>query len=163
MQESKNLWHAYFFTKEGKAMMYEEFEKISGCEVDYKQYSEIIEPMYMALEMDKYTFCEMIKPTAKELEKEARARREQEAAKKIHTFRVVYGVTAYGYSYFEAEAIRYNRETRTVIGKPIDWTYGTYERAYLQTCWWASWGYKSKAKDNKDGTFTLKLENAAID
>ena len=145
-----------FFTKEGKTMMHEEFEKISGCTIDYKQYSEIIEPMYMALEMDKHTFCEMIKPTAKKMEKEARVRREQEAAKKLYRFRVVYGVTAYGYSYFEAE-------TKTVIGKSIDWTHGTYERGCLQSCWWASWGYKNKVKENKDGTFTLKLENASID
>lgn len=46
-------------------MMYEEFEKITGLEISYRDYNEVIEPMYNALPMDKFSFCEMIKPTAK--------------------------------------------------------------------------------------------------
>ncbi len=141
-------------------MMYEEFEKISGCEISYEQYSGIIEPMYMALNMDKHDFCEMIKPTAKVMEKTARIEREEAAAKKLSKIRVVTAENAYGYTYFEAEAIRYDRAKNTVIAKPIEWTYGTYERGYSPQGCWNSWGYKSKAKDNKDGTFTLKLEKA---
>ena len=101
-------------------MMYEEFEKISGCEISYKQYDEIIEPMYMALNMDKYTFCEMIKPTAKKMGREARLEKEEAAAKKLDKIRVVTAENAYGYTYFEAEAIRYNKEKQTVIAKPIE-------------------------------------------
>lgn len=140
-------------------MMYEEFEKISECKISYEQYSEIIEPMYMALNMDKHTFCEMIKPTAKKMERETRIEKEVKAAEKLGKVRVVTGESAYGYFYFEAEAIRYNKEKRTVIAKPIEWTYGTYERDSIPQRYWHAWGYKSKAKDNKDGTFTLKLEN----
>ena len=144
-------------------MMHEEFERISGCAISYKQYDEIIEPMYMALNMDKYIFCEMIKPTAKKMEREARLEKEEAAAKKLDKIRVVTAENAYGYTYFEAEAIRYNKEKHTVIAKPIEWTYGTYERGNTpHGCWWTSWGYKSKAKDNKDGTFTLKLERVAM-
>ena len=46
-------------------MMQHEFERITGLEISYRDYSEIIEPMYNALPMDKFSFCEMIKPTAK--------------------------------------------------------------------------------------------------
>lgn len=50
-------------------MMHEEFEKITGLEISYRDYSEVIEPMYSALSMDKFRFCEMIKPTAKVMAK----------------------------------------------------------------------------------------------
>lgn len=50
-------------------MLYEEFAKITGLEIDFKDYTEVIEPMYGALTMDKYRFCEMIKPTAKVMAK----------------------------------------------------------------------------------------------
>ena len=50
-------------------MMHEEFEKITGLEISYRDYSEVIEPMYGAVQTDKYRFCEMIKPTAKVMAK----------------------------------------------------------------------------------------------
>lgn len=50
-------------------MLYKEFKEISNCKITYEQYEEIIEPMYMAVSMDKYAFCEMIRPTAKKLER----------------------------------------------------------------------------------------------
>ena len=50
-------------------MMHEEFQKITGLEISYRDYSEVIEPMYGAVQMDKYSFCEMIKPTAKAMAK----------------------------------------------------------------------------------------------
>ena len=50
-------------------MMHEEFEKITGLEISYRDYSEVSEPMYGAVQMDKYRFCEMIKPTAKVMAK----------------------------------------------------------------------------------------------
>lgn len=144
-------------------MMYEEFENISGCKISFKQYDEIIEPMYMALKMDKYTFCKMIKLTAKEMEREVREEREEAAAKKLDKIRVITAENLNGYTYFEAEAIRYNKEKRTVIAKPIEYTYGTYARGETpQGCWWTSWGYRRKAKDNNNGTFTLKLERVAM-
>lgn len=59
-------------------MLYKEFEKITGLEIDFKDYTEVIEPMYGALTMDKYQFCEMIKPTAKVMAK----RYAEEASKK---------------------------------------------------------------------------------
>lgn len=59
-------------------MLYEEFEKITGLEIDFEDYTEVIEPMYGALTMDKYQFCEMIKPTAKVMAK----RYAEEASKK---------------------------------------------------------------------------------
>lgn len=60
-------------------MMYEEFEKITGLEISYRDYSEVIEPMYGAVQMDKYRFCEMIKPTAKLMAKQyAEERKAQE-------------------------------------------------------------------------------------
>lgn len=50
-------------------MMQHEFERITGLEISYRDYNEIIEPMYNALPMDKFSFCEMIKPTAKVMAK----------------------------------------------------------------------------------------------
>lgn len=41
-------------------MMHEEFEKIAGYEVSYEDYTNIIEPMYMALTVSKEDFVKMI-------------------------------------------------------------------------------------------------------
>ena len=43
-------------------MMWKEFEELAGCEVSYKTYTEIIEPMYMALPdgIDKRAFIGML-------------------------------------------------------------------------------------------------------
>lgn len=46
-------------------MMQSEFERITGLYISGKDYYDIIEPMYNALDMDKQQFCEMIKPSAK--------------------------------------------------------------------------------------------------
>ena len=54
-------------------MMYEEFERIAGYRVSYETYANIIEPMYMALNVDKETFCTYLNkkafalPTRREL------------------------------------------------------------------------------------------------
>lgn len=68
-------------------MMYEEFEKITGLEVSCRDYSEVIEPMYNALPMDKYRFCEMIKPTAKVM---AKRYAEECKAKEMQNQRLVF-------------------------------------------------------------------------
>ena len=41
-------------------MMQEEFEKLAGYEVSYDDYVNIIEPMYLATDMDKSAFVECI-------------------------------------------------------------------------------------------------------
>lgn len=41
-------------------MMWEEFEKLAGYEVTYQDYSEIIEPMYMATKLSKEEFVKCI-------------------------------------------------------------------------------------------------------
>lgn len=59
-------------------MMYDEFEKIAGYEVSYETYTDIIEPMYMALpdNVSKQQFVKMLDkkafalPTKKEMLKE---------------------------------------------------------------------------------------------
>ncbi len=52
-------------------MMYSEFIKISGLNIDYKQYTEIVEPMYMAIgNMNKQDFIKFITPSVKTLIKE---------------------------------------------------------------------------------------------
>ena len=54
-------------------MMHEEFERIAGYRVSYETYTDIIEPMYMAVNVDKETFCKMLNkkafalPTRREL------------------------------------------------------------------------------------------------
>lgn len=68
-------------------MMYEEFEKITGLEISYRDYSEVIEPMYSVLSMDKYRFCEMIKPTAKVMAKQYA---EERKAKEMRNQRLVF-------------------------------------------------------------------------
>ena len=40
--------------------MHKEFEEISGCEVSYEDYTNIIEPMYMATNMSKYEFVKTL-------------------------------------------------------------------------------------------------------
>ena len=62
-------------------MMQHEFERITGLEISYRDYSEIIEPMYNALSMDKFSFCEMIKPTAKVMAKKYADERKAEEMK----------------------------------------------------------------------------------
>lgn len=41
-------------------MMYEEFIRIAGYEVSHEDYTEIIEPMYMATSLDKYEFIKTL-------------------------------------------------------------------------------------------------------
>ena len=41
-------------------MMWQEFESIAGYEVTFEDYSKIIEPMYMALDMDKHEFVKLL-------------------------------------------------------------------------------------------------------
>lgn len=41
-------------------MMWKEFEQIAGYEVTYEDYTNIIEPMYMATDMSKYDFVKCI-------------------------------------------------------------------------------------------------------
>lgn len=68
-------------------MMYEEFEKITGLEISYRDYSEVIEPMYGAISMDKFSFCEMIKPTAKVM---AKKYAEERKAEEMNAQRLVF-------------------------------------------------------------------------
>lgn len=54
-------------------MMWKEFEEIAGYEVSYETYTDIIEPMYMAVDVDKRDFVKMLNkkafalPTKKEM------------------------------------------------------------------------------------------------
>lgn len=54
-------------------MMWQEFETLAGYRVSYEDYTKIIEPMYMALEVTKQEFVKMLDkkrfalPTEKEL------------------------------------------------------------------------------------------------
>ena len=41
-------------------MMWKEFEELAGYEVSFKDYSEIIEPMYMATNLSKQEFVKVI-------------------------------------------------------------------------------------------------------
>lgn len=68
-------------------MMYEEFEKITKLEISYRDYSEVIEPMYSVLSIDKYRFCEMIKPTAKVM---AKKYAEERKAKEMRNQQLVF-------------------------------------------------------------------------
>ena len=52
-------------------MMHNEFIEMSGLNVSYKDYTEIVEPMYMAVEnMSKQDFIKSITPSVKALIKE---------------------------------------------------------------------------------------------
>lgn len=59
-------------------MMKQEFEKLAGYEVSFEDYSNIIEPMYMAVGLSKQEFVKVIDrkrfalPTKQELVKEMR-------------------------------------------------------------------------------------------
>lgn len=78
-------------------MLYEEFAKITGLEIDFKDYTEVIEPMYGAVQMDKYRFCEMIKPTAKLMAKQyAEERKAQEMRSQRLVFVNQHGLTPNG-------------------------------------------------------------------
>ena len=62
--------------KEVKIMMWEEFEKIAGYKVSFETYNNVIEPMYMAINVSKQEFVKMLDkkafalPTASEIKKE---------------------------------------------------------------------------------------------
>lgn len=78
-------------------MMQHEFERITGLEISYRDYNEIIEPMYNALPMDKFSFCEMIKPTAKVMAKKyADERKAEEMRNQPLVFVDRYGLTSNG-------------------------------------------------------------------
>lgn len=78
-------------------MMYEEFEKITKLEISYRDYSEVIEPMYSVLSIDKYRFCEMIKPTAKVMAKKyAEERKAKEMRNQQLVFINQHGLTPNG-------------------------------------------------------------------
>ena len=59
-------------------MMWAEFEELAGYRVSYEDYSKVIEPMYMAVNMDKKDFIKCIDkkrfalPTKQEMKKEMR-------------------------------------------------------------------------------------------
>lgn len=59
-------------------MMWKEFEEIAGYEVSYKTYTEIIEPMYNAVNLDKRAFIKLLDkkalalPTKAEMKKSMR-------------------------------------------------------------------------------------------
>ena len=48
-------------------MLYEEFTKLTGVKIPIESYEKIIEPMYMATDMDKREFANFIKPSLKNL------------------------------------------------------------------------------------------------
>lgn len=50
-------------------MMYEEFVNISGLNVSYEDYTNIVEPMYMSTVMSKQEFIKFISPSVKALVK----------------------------------------------------------------------------------------------
>ena len=50
-------------------MMYDEFVNISGLNVTYKDYENIVEPMYMSTDMSKQEFIKFISPSVKALVK----------------------------------------------------------------------------------------------
>lgn len=66
-------------------MMYSEFTQISGLEIDFNDYTGIIEPMYTATKMTKTQFIEFIKPSAKVLATNYAKKRkaEMEASQKL--------------------------------------------------------------------------------
>lgn len=53
-----------------KIMMWAEFEEIAGYRVSYKDYSEIIEPMYVATNLSKQDFVKVINRKAFEIKKQ---------------------------------------------------------------------------------------------
>lgn len=142
-------------------MMYEEFTEISGCEISFDKYDKIIEPMYMALDMSKQDFCQMIKPTAQVMEREERLERETKAAERLGTIKVVTSESAHGHMSYRAEAIRFDKAKGVVTARVIPGSGGCWDNGSPAGCWHESWGYDTKAKKREDGTITLKLENAA--
>ncbi len=64
--------------------MHSEFVKMSGLNISYKQYTEIVEPMYMAVEnMSKQDFIKFIAPSVKALIKETAKPREKTIKKML--------------------------------------------------------------------------------
>lgn len=57
-------------------MMKEEFEKLAGYEVSWKDYNEVIEPMYMAVSLSKQEFVQCIDRKRFALKTEAQLVRE---------------------------------------------------------------------------------------
>lgn len=51
-------------------MMWSEFEELAGYEVDYNTYTNIIEPMYNAVELSKQDFIKILNRKALEKKKE---------------------------------------------------------------------------------------------
>ena len=51
-------------------MMKQEFEKLAGYEVSVEDYNKVIEPMYMATDLDKESFVKVIDRKRFELKKE---------------------------------------------------------------------------------------------
>lgn len=65
-------------------MMHSEFVKMSGLEISYEQYTEIVEPMYMAVEnMSKQEFIEFIAPSVKALIKRTATPKEKTVKKML--------------------------------------------------------------------------------
>lgn len=62
-------------------MMYREFIELSECNISFEQYNKIIEPMYMAVNMDKDEFIKFIRPSARALAKENEKKRNKNIRK----------------------------------------------------------------------------------
>jgi len=71
--------------------MYDEFVRMSGQEISYKQYDEIIEPMYIAVDnMTKEEFIKFILPKTTKKEKEKIKMRKTINVKDILSMAFVY-------------------------------------------------------------------------
>lgn len=95
-------------------MMKQEFERIAGYEVSMEDYNNIIEPMYMATNLDKYEFVKVVDKNRFEVKKqksEERIELEESINAEINEFKEAVKwyeerlkmIQAYEDDYFKAE------------------------------------------------------------
>ena len=116
-------------------MMYEEFMNMAGYEVSYSDYINIIEPMYMALDLDKSDFIKCLN----------RKRFELEPLDKIHKRMIKLANqikdTCAHYTDYEAydqiEALAENYKNRLqAFNYQIETTEKLYNGCYHSTCYY---------------------------
>ena len=116
-------------------MMYEEFMNLAGYEVSYSDYVNIIEPMYMALDVDKSDFIKCLN----------RKRFELEPLDKIHdrmkklANQIKENCTHYTdyEAYDQIEALAENYKNRLqAYNYQIETTEKLYNNCYHSTCYY---------------------------
>ena len=87
-------------------MMHKEFEEIAGYEVSYEDYTNIIEPMYMAVNLSKQEFVKLLDRKQFDLNYKKQQYKKQLLSEMKNTAKEMYDLCSRTDTYEQYEALR---------------------------------------------------------